>query len=126
VIDLPWNMAAGADFGFPGVTAKKAFGTDFLNWYVSHVQRRINHDPAVYGAFLQVMNMLKPPTSLFHPRVVWRVLWSRPRTQASFATRGAAANASLLRSEQRVDERSRSRAGEQQQEAEEQQQRYDW
>ncbi|HKI54458.1 MAG TPA: hypothetical protein VJ987_10070 [Anaerolineales bacterium] len=51
-------------------------GTDVINSYVSKVYKATHHDPVVYGQFLQVMNLLMPPTSLMHPRIVWRVLKS--------------------------------------------------
>jgi 2-polyprenyl-6-methoxyphenol hydroxylase-like FAD-dependent oxidoreductase len=76
IIDIPWQSAAGADFAYRGVEGVKAPGTDLINWYVAHVQRAVIHDRVVYAAFLEVMNLLKPPTSLFHPRVLWRVLGS--------------------------------------------------
>ena len=77
VIDLPWQAAAGADFSYPEVQGPKAPGTDFINWYVGHVQRAVTRDSRVYAAFLKVMNLIEPPASLLHPRVVWRVLRSR-------------------------------------------------
>jgi 2-polyprenyl-6-methoxyphenol hydroxylase-like FAD-dependent oxidoreductase len=83
VIDIPWKLAAGADFAYPGVEGVKAPGTDFINWYVGHAQRAVIHDRYVFAAFLDVMNLMKPPTSLFDPRIVWRVLRSnRPRGKA--------------------------------------------
>ena len=81
VIDVPWQIAAGADFAYPAVEGRKVPGTDALNWYVGWVQRAANRDPRVYRAFLEVTNLLKPPPSLFAPRVAWRVARAglRPR-----------------------------------------------
>jgi hypothetical protein len=31
-------------------------------------------DAVVCRAFLKVMSLLAPPTSLFHPRILWRVM----------------------------------------------------
>ena len=76
VIDIPWKLAAGADFAYPGVEGMKAPGTDLINWYVGHAQRAVLYDRRVLAAFLEVMNLMKPPTSLFNPRIVWRVLRS--------------------------------------------------
>lgn len=77
VVDIPWQMAVGEDFRFATTSGPKPPGTDFINRYVAKVNRASHHDEVVSAAFLQVMNLLAPPTSLFHPRVLWRVLRSR-------------------------------------------------
>ncbi|MBK8900814.1 MAG: FAD-binding monooxygenase [Anaerolineaceae bacterium] len=74
VVDIPWQMAVGEDFRFATTTGPKPPGTDFINRYVAKVNRASHHDAVVSAAFLQVMNLLAPPTSLFHPGVLWRVL----------------------------------------------------
>jgi hypothetical protein len=43
------------------------------------VNQATHHDTVVYGAFLRVLNLLAPPTSLFHPRILWRVLTASRR-----------------------------------------------
>jgi 2-polyprenyl-6-methoxyphenol hydroxylase-like FAD-dependent oxidoreductase len=74
VVDIPWQLAVGEDFRFPTTTGPKPPGTDLINRYVTRVNRATHHDEVVCAAFLRVMNLLAPPTSLFHPRIVWRVL----------------------------------------------------
>lgn len=74
VIDIPWQLAVGEDFRFPQTTGPKPPGTDFINWYVAKVHRSTLHDEVVGEAFLKVMNLIAPPPSLFHPRILWRVL----------------------------------------------------
>jgi 2-polyprenyl-6-methoxyphenol hydroxylase-like FAD-dependent oxidoreductase len=74
VIDIPWTLAAGADFNYPEVEGKRPAGTDFINWYVGQVHQVAMHDREVCRAFFEVANLLKPPTSLFHPAMVLRVL----------------------------------------------------
>jgi 2-polyprenyl-6-methoxyphenol hydroxylase-like FAD-dependent oxidoreductase len=74
IVDIPWQMAVGADFCFPTTQGKKAPETDFINNYIAKVNRASQHDPVVLKAFLEVMNLIKPPTSLMHPRILWRVL----------------------------------------------------
>jgi 2-polyprenyl-6-methoxyphenol hydroxylase-like FAD-dependent oxidoreductase len=81
VVDIPWQLAAGEDFQFPETVGPKPPGTEFVNAYVSRVHRATHNDPVVYRAFLEVMNLLKPPASLFHPRIVWRVLRHKQRAQ---------------------------------------------
>ena len=75
VVDVPWQLAVGADFAFPDTSGPKPPATDFINWYVKRVDRASHRDELVCAAFLKVVNLLAPPSSLFHPRVLWRVLW---------------------------------------------------
>ncbi|MEW6403652.1 MAG: FAD-binding protein [Chloroflexota bacterium] len=79
VIDIPWQLAVGEDFRFPTTTGPKPAGTDLINKYVAKVHRATLHDEVVGLAFLKVMNLMAPPPSLFHPRIVWRVLRPQPR-----------------------------------------------
>lgn len=74
IIDNPWQMAVGADFRFPGTEGEKAASVDIINAYVTKVHRATHHDPLVQREFLKVMNLLQPPSSLFHPKVLIRVL----------------------------------------------------
>jgi 2-polyprenyl-6-methoxyphenol hydroxylase-like FAD-dependent oxidoreductase len=78
VVDIPWQLAVGEDFRFPTTTGPKPAGIDFINQYVAKVHRATLHDEVVGRAFLKVMNLMEPPTSLFYPRILWRVLRPRP------------------------------------------------
>ena len=89
VIDIPWQLAVGEDFRFPETTGPKPAGIDFINRYGSRVQRATLHDEVVGEAFLKVMSLMAPPTSLFHPRILWRVLRGRPsQTKKVMGLRG--------------------------------------
>lgn len=79
VIDIPWQIAVGEDFRFPETTGSKALGTDLINRYIGCVHRASHHDPVIGTAFLRVMNLIEPPRSLFHPRILWHLLRSRSR-----------------------------------------------
>jgi 2-polyprenyl-6-methoxyphenol hydroxylase-like FAD-dependent oxidoreductase len=74
VVDTPWQIAVGADFRFPQTTGEKPPGTALVNRYLTRVHRATHHDEVVSRTFLRVANLLEPPSSLFHPRLVWRVL----------------------------------------------------
>lgn len=82
VIDIPWQTAVGEDFRFPETRGEKAPGTDAINAYVAHVHRATHHDPVVGAAFLRVMNLMAPPSSLLHPRIMLRVFKSRVRARS--------------------------------------------
>ncbi|MCB0061990.1 MAG: hypothetical protein KDE19_07740 [Caldilineaceae bacterium] len=74
VVDTPWQLAVGEDFRYPQTTAPKPTGVDLLNRYVARVHRATLHDEVVCCAFLKVMNLMAPPTSLFQLQIVWRVM----------------------------------------------------
>jgi 2-polyprenyl-6-methoxyphenol hydroxylase-like FAD-dependent oxidoreductase len=73
-IDIAWRMAVGEDFRYPATTGPKPRGLAFLNWYGSKVHAARLRDAQVTLAFVEVMNMRKPPASLFRPGMIWRVL----------------------------------------------------
>ena len=77
VVEMPWQLAVGEDFRFPETEGKKPAGVDLINAYVAKVHQATHHDTEVYTAFLKVMNLMAAPTSLFHPKLLWRVLWGR-------------------------------------------------
>ena len=73
-VDIAWNMAVGADHQFPQTTGPKPQGTDFANSYLSRLTRRAHTDSELAEAFYRVLLMEEPPSSLFRPGVLWRVL----------------------------------------------------
>lgn len=79
VVEMPWQLAVGEDFRFAETEGKKPAGVDLINAYVAKVHQATHHDTEVYTAFLKVMNLMAAPTSLFHPKLLWRVLWGRRR-----------------------------------------------
>lgn len=85
VVDIPWQLAVGEDFRYPETVGKKPAGIDLINAYVTKVHQATHHDTIVYTAFLKVMNLMEAPTSLFHPKILWRVLWSKLRVQPTVA-----------------------------------------
>jgi 2-polyprenyl-6-methoxyphenol hydroxylase-like FAD-dependent oxidoreductase len=83
VVDIPWQLAVGEDFRFATTSGPKPPGTEFINRYVDKVNLASHHDEVVCAAFLRVMNMLAPSTSLMKPQILWRVLRSRPTAVAT-------------------------------------------
>jgi hypothetical protein len=73
VINIPWQLSVGEDFRFLQTRGSKPIGIDFINRYVEQLHRVTLVDVVVGEAFLKVMNLMASPTSLFHPRIVWRV-----------------------------------------------------
>lgn len=84
IVDTPWQLAVGEDFRFPQTTGPKPAGTDFINRYVARVHRATRFDAEVCRAFLKVMNLLAPPSSLMMPGMMLRVWWAnRDQSQRS-------------------------------------------
>lgn len=77
VIDAPWDMAAGADLGFPGVEGRRTLKVRMGNAYIPRLQAAATNDPALSDAFLRAAGLVDPPQALMRPSVISRVL--RPR-----------------------------------------------
>jgi 2-polyprenyl-6-methoxyphenol hydroxylase-like FAD-dependent oxidoreductase len=82
VIDVPWDIAVGADLRFAEVVGARTAKVKVLNGYVAKVHIAAQRHPVVGRAFLRVANLMAPPPSLFAPAVLARVLWSGRRGAA--------------------------------------------
>lgn len=70
-----WLLATDEDFRVRGVEGGKAtFATRLTHRYMDRVLALSLHDVEVRQTFLEVFHMLKPPTALFGPSVVAKVL----------------------------------------------------
>ncbi|MGH7492252.1 MAG: hypothetical protein ACREOO_07645 [bacterium] len=89
VVDIPWAIAVGADLRIPEAVGPRNAGMKFVNRYMGKLQKAAHHDPALALAFYNVSNLLAPPSSVMHPRIVLRVLWGnlRPGFGKEFAKR---------------------------------------
>ncbi len=87
VVDGPWSIAAGGDLAFAGVTGPRPLGVRLANWYLGHVHRAASVDRAVCQAFFEAANLLAGPASLFHPRLIARVMTSAWRHPEAARTR---------------------------------------
>ena len=74
IIDNIWGLATGEDFRYPLTIGSRPPGIKLINKYVAKMHRATTKDEVVCEAFLKVMGLLKPPTSLFHPKILWKVL----------------------------------------------------
>lgn len=80
IIETPWQLAIGEDFRFPQTTGTKPVGVEILNHYVKRLHQATLTDRVVGDAFFKVMNLMTPPSTLFHPQIVWRALMARSST----------------------------------------------
>jgi 2-polyprenyl-6-methoxyphenol hydroxylase-like FAD-dependent oxidoreductase len=76
IIDAPWAIAVGADFLHPKTQGPKARGTDLINGYVLRVIKATHTSVPLARSFNQVLNLVKPTSSLVRPSVVARTLAS--------------------------------------------------
>lgn len=79
VTDVPWQLATGEDFRYPGAVGRRPRGTAFLNWYVGRVHEAAMRDAHVAQSFYRVLHLLAPPALLLRPDVAVRAL--RPRAR---------------------------------------------
>jgi hypothetical protein len=72
----PWQLATGQDVRWPKTTGGQSPDpmTRMVQHYLDRVLATMQYSATVAEAFLYVQNMLKPPTSLFHPKIMWQVL----------------------------------------------------
>ena len=75
VIDVPWQLAVGADLAIPSVPGERPRAVRFVNGYLARVFRAAPHDARVARAFMKVAHLIAAPSSLFAPDIVVRVLW---------------------------------------------------
>ena len=74
IIDTIWGLATGEDFRYPLTVGSRPIGIKLINRYVAKIHRATTKDQVVCGAFLKVIGLLKPPASLFHPNILWKVM----------------------------------------------------
>ncbi len=83
VVEVPWLLATGEDFRHRETVGYRSPGMGLLNWYTARVHVLAGSHPAVTLRLYQVLNMLKPPTVLFEPRVLFPVLFKRRTLQSN-------------------------------------------
>jgi hypothetical protein len=73
-IAIPWEIAASSDLRLPAVQGHRTVKTRVTNRYLRSFFRAAQHDDALGLAFLRVLNLLAPPTTLMTPSVIRRVV----------------------------------------------------
>ncbi|HYO73502.1 MAG TPA: hypothetical protein VEU33_46300, partial [Archangium sp.] len=81
-LSVPWTLATSGDLLFPEVQAVRPPGFAVTSWLGAQVQRLASHDHDALLTFQRVMHMVEPPTALFSPRMMLKMLLSRPDTSA--------------------------------------------
>ena len=88
LINVPWDMAVGADLRYGHVVGARSGKTNFLNGYIARLFVAASRQPLVAKAFLSVANLMAPPPKLVAPSVLARVLayGRKPQTGVAAAT----------------------------------------
>ena len=73
-IDVPWDIAAGADLIFPGVQGRPSPKVRLVSAYLARLHAAAAHDASLGSAFVRVAGLTARPESLLRPRVALRVL----------------------------------------------------
>lgn len=81
-IDIPWQLAVGADLALPSVEGARPLPVRLVNAYIARLNRAAVHDAAIGAAFARVMHLLASPSTLFAPGIVWRV-WRLGRADSA-------------------------------------------
>ena len=67
IIESPWRIAVGGDFGHPATEGPRPLGTAQLNGYLQRVIRASHASVPVARSFNRVLQLADPPTALVHP-----------------------------------------------------------
>jgi 2-polyprenyl-6-methoxyphenol hydroxylase-like FAD-dependent oxidoreductase len=74
IINVSWSAAVGTDLSFSEIEGPRSPMVRFLNWYISKLHVAAQTDADVSIAFLKVINMIAPPPSMMHPRIIAKII----------------------------------------------------
>jgi 2-polyprenyl-6-methoxyphenol hydroxylase-like FAD-dependent oxidoreductase len=73
-IDVAWQMAIGGDLALPEVAGPRPLSVRVINAYIGLLLTATERDPVLAERFGRVNHFVDPPTKLFHPAVLRRVV----------------------------------------------------
>ncbi|MBY0154322.1 FAD-dependent monooxygenase [Cytobacillus firmus] len=77
IISPIWNMVITEDFRYPETIGKKPAGLSIQQWYAKNIFLLSSEDKDIYNSFIKVMHLLRPTSTLMHPRIIKSVLKRR-------------------------------------------------
>jgi 2-polyprenyl-6-methoxyphenol hydroxylase-like FAD-dependent oxidoreductase len=80
-IDVAWDMAASADFAYPGTEGPKPRGLAVIHWYQRRVFRAAHVSPDVVNAVVRVQHLITPGSALLRPAMFTKVLRAARRAR---------------------------------------------
>jgi hypothetical protein len=81
IVDISWDIAVGNDLRHPQVKGARPPMLHFINWYIGKLHLAATRDSTLATAFLKVIHLMMPPTSLLSPAIALRV-WRGNRRPA--------------------------------------------
>jgi pyruvate/2-oxoglutarate dehydrogenase complex dihydrolipoamide dehydrogenase (E3) component len=73
--EAPWMLATGEDYRYRETEGGAPTAMNrFMHRYMDQVIQLSTHSVSVRRVLMRAFNILAPPTALFHPRVLFRVL----------------------------------------------------
>ena len=76
-VAVAWMFTTSEDFRYPETEGKRPLGMGFFHWYLRRLLEATAENPRLTQSFYLVMHMLKPPMTLFAPRVLAAVLFKK-------------------------------------------------
>ncbi|MEI5995889.1 monooxygenase [Paraburkholderia bengalensis] len=73
IVDAAWDISVGNDLRNPLIDGPRPPMLRFINWYIGRLHVAATGDSTLATAFLNVVNLMAPPTSLLCPAIAWRV-----------------------------------------------------
>ncbi len=72
---LHWSLATTQDSQFPTTQGRREVNSGGLfSWYANRLLQLANSDPHAYTQLIQVVNLVRSPLQLYHPKVIFRVV----------------------------------------------------
>lgn len=81
-VDVPWDIAVGADLAFPGVSGKRTAKVRLVNAYLPRVCAAAETDGALAGSVIRVVGLKDRPEGLLRPDRALRTLRGNLRRPA--------------------------------------------
>ncbi|MGQ8825533.1 glutamate synthase [Bacillus wiedmannii] len=79
IIQTPWEMTTTEISRHPQLTRKLSMKQKFQLWYTKQIYELSATDSDVYIRLVRVMNLIRSPLHLFHPKVLLAVLLKRKK-----------------------------------------------
>ncbi|CAG9614889.1 hypothetical protein BACCIP111899_04122 [Bacillus rhizoplanae] len=77
LIATPWEMTTTEAFRVSNIKGDRPLMQPFKQWYTKKVYRLSAFNPEIYIRLVNVMNLIRSPLHLFHPKVLFAIFTSR-------------------------------------------------
>ncbi|WP_459503455.1 NAD(P)/FAD-dependent oxidoreductase [Bacillus sp. C1] len=79
IIATPWEMVTTEAYRHPNIKGKQSFIRPFQQWYTKKVYQLSASNTDIYMRLVRVMNLIRSPLHLFHPKVWIAIFTTRPK-----------------------------------------------